>query len=60
MNITVTVTKSSHPDYDLFGTTTIKGRQLTKRGSQAEIDAWYDTIATAAAKQGWTVTLVNG
>jgi len=59
MNITVTVTKSSHPDYDLFATTTINGRQFAKRGSQAEIDAWYDKIAIAADKKGATLTLVN-
>lgn len=59
MHIVVTVAKSSHPDYDLFAQTTIKGRQLACRGSQAEVDGWYDHIADLAKQHGHTVELIN-
>jgi hypothetical protein len=57
--VTVTVKRSSHPDYELFASTKISGGQLAKRGSQAEIDAWYDKVAYAVKFNGGEVVLVN-
>jgi len=57
--VTVTVERSSHPDYELFASTTVNGRQFAKRGSQAEIDAWYDKVAYAVKFNGGEVVLVN-
>lgn len=62
-SITVTVSPSSHPDFDLFGDARddSNNRQLKAcRGNQAEIDAWYDKLAKSADKHGITITLVNG
>lgn len=61
-SVTVTIKASSHPDYDLFEDLRddSNGRQLqAKRGTRAELDAWYDKLAESARKHGLSITLIN-
>jgi hypothetical protein len=60
--ITVTVSGSAHPDYELFADVrdASNNRQVkAKRGSRAEIDAWYDYLATVAKKHNVEIILIN-
>jgi hypothetical protein len=57
--VTVTVERSSHPDYELFASTKVNGRQFAKRGTQTEIDAWYDKVVKTVTFHGGEVVLVN-
>jgi hypothetical protein len=59
MIFTVTVEPSSHPDYDLFASVTIKGRQFAKRGTEAEIQEWFDSMDILARAQGHQLALIN-
>jgi hypothetical protein len=59
MEITVTVTPSSHPDFDLYAYAMVNGRQIGTRGTAEEVDVWYDRIVRAAQDRGCRVTLVN-
>lgn len=61
-SVTVTISASSHPDYDLFGDLRddSNGRQLqARRGNRAELDAWYDKLAESAKSHGLDITLIN-
>lgn len=60
MVIPVTVTVSSHPEFDLFGSVNVAGRQLCKRGSQAEMDEWINALCEAAATHGHEIKVING
>lgn len=61
-SVTVKISASSHPDFELFGSLTddSNGRQLkATRGNRAELDAWYDKLAESARKHGLPINLIN-
>lgn len=60
MVIPVTVTASSHPDFDMFASVKVNGRQLSKRGSMPEIDEWISALREAAATHGHEIKVING
>lgn len=53
--VTLTIENSSHPDYELFATFKLKGRQFAKRGNRAEINAWVNNITKVAHDRFGTV-----
>lgn len=59
MVIPVTVTASSHPDYDMLASVKMDGRRLSKRGSMAEIDEWIDAVREVAAAHGHEIKVTN-
>jgi hypothetical protein len=55
--VTATITRSSHPDFELFASTSIGGRQHGCRGDRARVNRWLDELRTAAGKAGFTVVV---
>lgn len=59
MELTVTVERSSHPEFDLFASMTVNGRQLAYRGDEKEIAGWIKGLESEAIRYGHTVTVVR-
>ena len=55
--ITVTVQRSSHPEFDLFASATVRGRQVAARGDRARIDAWMSALTAAATAHGFVIEI---
>lgn len=53
--VTVTIIRSSHPDYEYFASFKLKGKQFAKRGSKAEVDQWVNDITKVAHDRFGTV-----
>ncbi len=48
INVDITVERSTHPDFELFASTMIAGRQWATRGDARHVSAWINDIALAA------------
>lgn len=53
------VSRSSHPEFDLFASLDIHGRQIAKRGSRAEIEAWANQVIYACDLHEITLTIID-
>ncbi len=59
MELTVTVERSSHPEFDLFASMVVNGRQIATRGNASDIAGWIEEVENAAKQYGHTVTVVH-
>lgn len=57
--VTVTITHSSHPDFELFLDARFGARQMSRRGSRAEIHQLTKEIVDAAVKRGDVLLTVD-
>jgi hypothetical protein len=60
MTVTITLTNSSHPDFQYFGDARVDGRQLSRRFIlRLEMDVWVAQVRASALKHGHTVTVTD-
>ena len=57
--IAVEISTSSHPEFDLFASARVKGRQVSTRGDRAQIDQWVAALTAAAERYGYSVVVTD-
>lgn len=58
-NLTLVIEGSSHPEFEFFAHVMINGHQVARRGNATEISNFANELVAAAAKTGFTVTVVH-
>lgn len=57
--VTLTITTSTYPGFDLFADVRFDGRQVSRRGNRAEIDTFTAELTEAAKLTGRTLTITD-
>ncbi len=53
--VVIELTRSSHPEFVYFGTTTVRGKQIAKHGTdKMEMYNWADKVKAAGEPYGFT------
>lgn len=57
--VTLEITTSTHPEFDLFASVMINGHQVARRGDRAEIDAFTSEVIQAGEQTGVAVKIAD-